>query len=225
MKPIAAECLEALSMCAVLFSRVERCEYFELSDGSVWESLAKTALAYFDDVEHRDECARLAVPPALPVIETTQNNLLVSGMPLAALPVESLYKQWSAQKGGDLAASKGLYLGDSAQHMAALYKSLEIEVPDEFAAMPDHLSLLLEFMVLLLEQGNDEAARQLAADHFDWLDGYCELLAERARDAANVEAYAKEKRRDLEEGILFYRALALLAAIVIGQLHCSDRVE
>lgn len=212
-------------MCAVLFLRVERCEYFELSDDNAWESLVKTALVYFDDAEHAGECSRLAVPPAFPVIESVQNNLLASGMPLAALPVESLYKQWSVQKGGDLGASKGLYLGDSAQHIAAVYESLEIVVPDRFAAMPDHLSLLLELLVLLLEQGNGEAACQLAADHLDWLDGYCDLLAERAHDAADIEAYTEEKRCDLEEGILFYRALALLAATVIKQLHCSDRAK
>ena len=98
-----------------------------------------------------------------------QNELLVPGMPLAAMPVESLYKAWSTQQGNAFGATRGLYLGDPARHLSQVYRELAIEVPAEFASMPDHLTLELELLALLLDAGNGEAARQLAADHLDWL--------------------------------------------------------
>lgn len=97
--------------------------------------------------------------PTWPARSSFQNELLVPGMPLAAMPVESLYKAWSTQQGNAFGATRGLYLGDPARHLSQVYRELAIEVPAEFASMPDHLTLELELLALLLDAGNGEAAR------------------------------------------------------------------
>jgi len=43
--------------------------------------------------------------------------------------------------------------------------------------MPDHLTLLLEFLGFLIQNGSDDEARQLIIDHFDWLDDFKKELA------------------------------------------------
>ncbi len=106
-------------------------------------------------------------------------EVLTPGMPLAALPVESLYKQWSAGS-AEMAAARGLYLGDAAHHIMSVYGKCGIEVPTAFSAMPDHIALVAELAAMLSAAGNAEAARRIAADHFDWLAGYDAALADRA---------------------------------------------
>ena len=101
-----------------------------------------------------------------------EREVLTPGMPLAAMPVESLYKPWTSLPGSQFGGARGLYLGDAARHVQALYEALKVEVPKRFAAMPDNLSLLCELLALYMEAGNKEAARLLAQDHFDWLDAY-----------------------------------------------------
>lgn len=144
-----------------------------------------------------------------------EREVLLAGMPLSALPVESLYKPWSAGEGYGVYASEGLYLGDSARHMQALYAALAIEIPDEFAAMPDHLSLLLDLLALFLEAGNTQAALDLASDHFDWLALYEQALAERLERVVSVSAFGEDERQSLASGIVSMRDLvgALDAAI------------
>ena len=146
--------------------------------------------------------------PTWPARSSFQNELLVPGMPLAAMPVESLYKAWSTQQGNAFGATRGLYLGDPARHLSQVYRELAIEVPAEFASMPDHLTLELELLALLLDAGNGEAARQLAADHLDWLCEYDAALADRADMVAHNEALPSVRRRNLLDGIAFLRARA-----------------
>mgnify|MGYP002230177965 CR=1 FL=1 len=143
----------------------------------------------------RRSAARALSLPTWPARSSFQNELLVPGMPLAAMPVESLYKAWSTQQGNAFGATRGLYLGDPARHLSQVYRELAIEVPAEFASMPDHLTLELELLALLLDAGNGEAARQLAADHLDWLCEYDAALADRADMVAHNEALPSVRRR------------------------------
>ena len=85
--------------------------------------------------------------------------MLTPGMPLAAMPVESLYKPWTSLPGSQFGGARGLYLGDAARHVQALYEALKVEIPKRFAAMPDHLSLLCELLALYMEAGNKEEAK------------------------------------------------------------------
>ena len=157
-----------------------------------------------------DRAARLMV----------EREVLTPGMPLAAMPVESLYKPWTSLPGSQFGGARGMYLGDAARHAQSLYDALQLEVPERFAAMPDHLSLLCELLALYLEAGNEEAARQLSQDHFDWLDAYDAALAERAERAASAPAFDEEGRAALARGIGQVRAhVALLGELarLVGQ--------
>ena len=144
-----------------------------------------------------------------------EREVLTPAMPLAALPVESLYKPWTSAPGSQFGGARGLYLGDPARHVQALYDALEVEVPERFAAMPDHLSLLVELLSLYVEAGNTEAAQQFARDHFDWLDAYDDALAKRAEQAATAPLFDEEARAALLRGIGQMRAyVALLDELV-----------
>ena len=50
-----------------------------------------------------------------------EREVLTPGMPLAAMPVESLYKPWTSLPGSQFGGARGLYLGDAARHVQALY--------------------------------------------------------------------------------------------------------
>lgn len=168
----------------------------------------------------------LALPP-WPVRSAFQNELLVSGMPLAAMPVESLYKAWSAQQGNAFGATRGLYLGDPARHLDAVYRQLGIDVPAAFASMPDHLTLELELLAMLLVAENEPAARQLASDHLDWLADYDAALADRADMVARNGALVPARRQNLLDGIAFLRALVALVEqvtlAILGERDASMR--
>lgn len=163
----------------------------------VRRSLAACGLAVPDPV---DDAARRMV----------EREVLTPGMPLAAMPVESLYKPWTSLPGSQFGGARGMYLGDAARHVQALYDALQVEVPERFAAMPDHLTLLCELLALYVEAGNEEAARLLARDHFDWLDAYDAALGERADQAASASAFDEEGRAALARGIGQVRAYAAL---------------
>lgn len=88
-----------------------------------------------DDYEAAYEAARataadLAIAPATPVGAVRcrlENEVLTLGAPAAAVPVESLYKPWADGRerrrgvSAEFGAARHLLLGDSAQHMRALY--------------------------------------------------------------------------------------------------------
>lgn len=149
--------------------------------------------------------------PSWEVRSTLQNEVLLPGMPLAALPVESLYKPWSSAPGNAFGAQRGLYLGDAARHLQSVYATLQIEVPARFAATPDHLALTLDLLALFLQNGNAQAAADVARDHLDWLDDYDAALFRSADGAARSERLDGARRAALAGGIAHLRALVALA--------------
>ena len=117
-------------------------------------------------------------------------TILEGGMPLAALPVESLYKPWDGRAG----SAKGMYLGPSAAKMTALFGALDLELPREFSAMPDHLSLLLETLSVFLDARNVSEAAEFVCAHLDWLADYQAALEDRAaRVAGALDGGATER--------------------------------
>ncbi len=202
--------VRALSLIAPLFSSLTEAEYDDACRNPAWRDVGGPAAPLARDVVER----ALALP-AWRVRSTLQNYVLLPGMPLAALPVESLYKPWSAAPGNAFGAQRGLYLGDSAQHIQAVCAALELDVPERYAAMPDHLSLLLDLLALFVESGNAQAAADLAADHFDWLGDYDVALARKAADAARADGLDPARRAALEEGIAHLRALVALTAALV----------
>lgn len=137
-------------------------------------------------------------------------TVLEGGMPLAALPVESLYKPWDGRAG----SPKGMYLGPSATKMTALLKALDLELPREFSAMPDHLSLLLETLSVFLDARNVSEAAEFARVHLDWLADYQAALEDREARVASSLANA-ELGRDLAEPLMCAIASLKQATLVV----------
>lgn len=146
--------------------------------------------------------ASLAVPEAR-IRRRLELDVLTPGGVVSLLPVESLYKMWADPRSCDLGqksaigAARHLYLGDSAHHVRALLQALDIDVPGEFAAMPDHIALLCELASIYCEAGNHPALESLLADHFDWIEAYSEELAERK---AELECAASTDSSDGSDG-------------------------
>lgn len=149
-----------------------------------------------------------------------ENEVLTLGAPAAAVPVESLYKPWADGRerrrgvSAEFGAARHLLLGDSAQHMRALYRALELEVPMEFCAMPDHVTLMTEVVALCVDAGNHEAALALLSEHFDWLDAYEQTLLAHAAalSSAPPSARTDELARALAQGLRGW-PVALAAAV------------
>lgn len=207
----------ALSLIAQLFSSLTEAEYGDACRNPAWRDVRGAA-----EPLARDAVERALALPAWQVRSTLQNDVLLPGMPLAALPVESLYKPWSTAPGNAFGAQRGLYLGDSAQHIQAVCAALELDVPERYAAMPDHLSLLLDLLALFVESGNAQAAADLAADHFDWLGDYDVALARKAADAARADALDPVRRAALEEGIAHLRALVALTDALVRSVVSNE---
>lgn len=91
-----------------------------------------------------------------------------------ALPIESVYKVWTTDPGVNMVIGneKGYLFGDSALHMLHLYEQFQLSIPEEYSNIPDHLTLLLEFLAFLTRNYSDKDVYQLLIDHFDWLDDF-----------------------------------------------------
>ena len=224
-----------LSLIAPLFSVLTEAEYGDVSKIAMQPEMRDAATMLLDGAGRKAVCAAeddaaspfpdeafpggaggalFPHPFALPsweVRSTLQNEVLLPGMPLAALPVESLYKPWSSAPGNAFGAQRGLYLGDAARHLHSVYATLQIEVPAHFAATPDHLALTLDLLALFLQNGNAQAASDVARDHLDWLDDYDAALCRSADGAARSERLDNARRAALAEGIAHLRALVALA--------------
>lgn len=92
--------------------------------------------------------------------------------------IESLYKPWTTDTTFDspIAGQTGYLYGDSAIHLKYLYERYGINIPKEYENIPDHLTLLLEFLVLLIQLDQPELVTQYINDHFDWLDSFIQKL-------------------------------------------------
>ena len=200
-----------LSLIAPLFSALSEQEYAEVRENPAWDVVRAASSQEAADPAERETLGCACALPYWPQRSLLQNEVLVSGMPLAAMPVESLYKPWSSDSGNAYGAQRGLYRGEPARRMQSVYASLDIEVPARFAAMPDHLTLELELMALLLDAGNAAAAATVASEHLDWLDDYDAALARRARDLADATRLNDACRAQLAEGIAHLRTLVAVA--------------
>lgn len=108
------------------------------------------------------------------------NRCFLGPLEPVAPPIESLYKEWTTDPTAEtpIARQKGYLYGDSAIHLKYLYEQYEIEIPCEYANIPDHLTLLLEFLALLIQYNQTDLIQQYIHDHFDWLKSFTQKLKE-----------------------------------------------
>lgn len=149
-----------------------------LSDASVWGAgNAPIARAHrgapLQEFLAEREVDALFAPPSFAEKRTFAARHFTGGLPESALPVESLYVEWTHDPArGPFAHQSGLYKADTALYMEDLIASLGMQVPEEFSACPDHLALELECVSVLLEAGRAADARQLFLERTGWLTAY-----------------------------------------------------
>lgn len=101
------------------------------------------------------------------------------GLPESAMPVESLYHgvpQPLAESEPFTAFSGAAYLGESATYMRSLIERMGFSVPQGYEAWPDHLSLELDMLAVLLRSGAREQASIYQMERFGWLADYRQRL-------------------------------------------------
>ncbi len=96
----------------------------------------------------------------------------------SALPVESIYKKWTADPSARLpiAGSTGYLMGDPALHAQYLLDHYQLQIPPDYRMMPDHLLLLLELLAFLLENRPTEEVYLFLSQHFDWLADFDQAI-------------------------------------------------
>ena len=162
---------EQLAVFSVLFTRSDEAAYARCCAPASWGA--------FQAAVPSRVASALPEPPLFDDYRHFMNRMLTPGMPGALPPVESLYKEWGGHAAG-LQQGQGFYLGDAAKHVRAVCESLEIQIPSEYQAMPDHLVLLLELFEYLRTHAPAEDARDFAEHHFDWLGEYRSVMMLRA---------------------------------------------
>lgn len=94
---------------------------------------------------------------------------LFSGTRIPVRLEESVYKIWTSDKSHPLSGATGLAWGEPAQHMAEVLAGFGMNFDPERISSPDHLSVLLEFLAFLIENGSREDIEAFCADHLNWL--------------------------------------------------------
>ncbi len=120
-----------------------------------------------------EEMCALYTPPSFEEKRSFAARHLVGGLPQSAVPVESLYVSWASDaRQGAFPHQKGLYMADTALYMRDLLARMGLETPSAFANCPDHLSVELELLSYLLEEGLTAEAQEFVLERFGWLTDY-----------------------------------------------------
>ena len=85
-----------LSLIAPLFSSLSAQEYAEVRENPPWDAVCAASSQEAADPAERETLGCACALPDWPQRSLLQNEVLVSGMPLAAMPVEALYKPWAS---------------------------------------------------------------------------------------------------------------------------------
>lgn len=118
------------------------------------------------------EVAALFAPPSFAELSAFAARHFVGGLPGAALPIESLYVPWAPKGTRALTHQTGHYQSPRSVYMRDLLAALGLEISGACGAYPDHLSIEMEVLAFLLEEGRADDARQFLAERFGWLSDY-----------------------------------------------------
>jgi TorA maturation chaperone TorD len=154
-------------------------EFFKEPSAEFAEDVASGRLAHFFDESLRllglDPAPGLGLTASGDVraqLDREYRRLFIGPLPPYIVPVESVFKKWTADPNCHLpmAQEKGLLMGDSAVDMMRRYQAEGIEIPDALGSMPDHAALLFEYMAHLASCGDENACKEFMVGHLDWLD-------------------------------------------------------
>ena len=164
-----------LSTIAQLFVKQERDAYKELTSETSWSQFLHLA-------QESGAETNLIVTP-LSFEEHTQfcRKHFTGGLPASALPIESLYPANTSHVSQSplcQPAQCGTYMGSSAHYMQELILALGLNLPSQFNACPDHLSLECDLAAFLQDSGQVQNSAEFMAERFLWLTAYKERLME-----------------------------------------------
>ena len=122
------------------------------------------------------EVSALFAPPSWEEKQSFAARHFTGGLPSSALPVESLYlpsgkpeDRLSAQGNGRL---PGAYEGEPARYMRDLVARMGLVLPSQFSDCPDHLSVELDLLAVMLRSGMKHQADCFFKERFAWLSDY-----------------------------------------------------
>ncbi|MGD9678534.1 MAG: molecular chaperone TorD family protein [Vulcanibacillus sp.] len=148
--------------------------YLEISNGTIDERL-KTLYSiadynYPDTISFIDQ-----FPNYSSYVNSYTLSFLVGAK--SCTPVESIYKVWTSDPSNEMYNTKGSIFGDPALHIRYLFEQYKLELPNEYANIPDHITLLLEFLAFLIKNRTSTEVKQFISDHFDWLEDFKKELS------------------------------------------------
>lgn len=130
------------------------------------------------------EVGALFAPPSWDEARAFSARHFTGGLPQSAVPVESLYVEWTADPSrGLFAHQSGLYAADTALYMRDLVASLGLVIPEALAAYPDHLSVELGVTAALLDADQADQARAFFLERTAWLTAYRMKLVQLGEEA------------------------------------------
>lgn len=105
-------------------------------------------------------------------LDEEYRRLFLGPLPPYIVPVESIYKKWTNDPDCHLplAQERGYLMGDPAMDMMRRYQAEDIATPEALSSMPDHVTLLFEYMSHLSIGGDARACKEFMVMHLDWLD-------------------------------------------------------
>jgi len=196
-----SQIVETLDIFSLLYRRCDEKEWLTMVTPETWKEFLGNLDIALRATQDKDYAAdkgnsqqrpqtshlpeSLKEPPSYADFAAFSNSHYIGGLQQSILAVESLYRTWTAMDGAQLVFSHetGFYDSDSAQHMRHLYKSLDIQLDPQNILPPDHLSLLLGFLSLLVEYSPAQDVNAFIVEHLDWLPLLYTTIQERAPQA------------------------------------------
>lgn len=186
---------EMFTVLSACFAPVEKDEWEQLTARPIWSDFLDAARRALQDdgllgasvspmARVRTRCPlqeflsagevkALFAPPTYDEKRAFAARHFTGGLPVSAMPVESLYTAWSnGALPSPFSRCEGMYQGDSARYLQDVVERMGMQVPAAFAAYPDHLSLELDLAAVLLRAGMREAACQFLTERLAWLTAY-----------------------------------------------------
>lgn len=190
--PQTDDAVTLLDMVAKTFGTVDRQTWDAATGFASWrhflDCCKRVACADADDRSslseflEESELEALHNPPTFQQKQDFAAQHFTGGLPQSAQPIESLYRN-DFPALDDVRGPRS-YGGLSAQYMADLVASMNLQMPPEFQAYPDHLALEADMAAVLYESGDEQHAQSFIEERFTWLTEYrMKLLALQDVDA------------------------------------------